>query len=71
MAVVHETLRIDWLEVACRNLLAGGGGYGDRLDPVEGVLEFEEFTQLKENLMRQQWIGWRSTYVQEKRPAIR
>ena len=42
VAVIHISLRIDRLEVACTDNLVIAGLNGNRLDPVEGVLELEE-----------------------------
>ena len=53
VAVVHISLRIDRLEVACTDNLVIAGLDGNRLDPVEGVLELEEIGrgQRKEQLV--------------------
>lgn len=42
VAVIDIALRVDRLEVACTDNLVIAGLNGDRLDPMEGVLEPEE-----------------------------
>lgn len=51
VAVIEESFRADWLEMAERPVFDG-----DRLDPVDRVLQNEEIPKLKNDFVRQHWV---------------
>jgi len=68
VAIVQVTGRVDRLEMAARNLAPPElVRQGNRLDPVNRVLQNEKFAQAQDQLVRQHRIGRRSTEVEKKR----
>ena len=67
VAVVQKAGRTDRLEMSARNFFAGIVRDRDRFDPVNRVLQNEEFAQSQDQLVRQHRIRRRRADVEKKR----
>src|SRR6185437_11799430 len=67
VTIVQEPPGANWLEMAARNLLATLVRQGDRFDPVNGVLQDEEFAEAQDQFVRQHRIGRRGAEIEKER----
>jgi len=72
VAIVHEAMRLQWLEVTSRNLVSLFRGNCDRFNPVKGVLQNKAdiIFQCNNQFMGDEGIGGTCPQVQEKGPIL-